>query len=311
MSNPDPAILTEEVVQQRMKRAQDASVDGVQYRMYMGVTADMEQVKRAADIYTRYEEVVGIKLFAGHSVRNLGIIRRDDQYRVYQTLTAVGFNGVMPVHCEKESCMDHTKWNPTVPVSHCMARPAQAEVESVEDQIELAMETKFSGKLHIAHISTPEAVLLVDDARRSGMNISCGVCPHHFVYDCNQMFELDGILWKMNPPLREPGKPQQMLEYLRAGKIDWIETDHAPHSLTEKLQHPFMSGIPGLPWWGLFEEFLRFNGFSDKRIREVTYENVLARFNLDIEYPERPRVDRRNDYPFNPYAPLEELLKYR
>ena len=310
MTNTEPPVMDEETLLRRLKLADDADVPEVFYGSYMGLTADPEQIKKAVEIYRKYfPRVVGFKLFAAHSVGGLGVIRFEDQFIVYGTLARAGYDGVMTVHAEKESELITKLWDPRIPISHCLARPEKAEIESVKDQIALAKYTKFRGKLHIAHISSPLAVDLVDEAvRREEMNISCGVCPHHFIYDMSKMFNKNGVLWKMNPPLRNSDYPSKMLEYLRIGKIDWIETDHAPHSLDEKTKEPFMSGIPGLPWWPMFIEYLRYNDFTEKRIEEVTFSAVRNRFRIDIEQSAREIKDRRKDYPFNPYKPIERKI---
>lgn len=312
MTNSDPPVLDEETLLRRLDLAEDANVPEVFYGSYIGLTAEPEQLKSAVKIYRKYyPRVVGFKLFAGHSVGKLGVIRFEDQLIVYSTLAEEGYDGVKVVHAEKESELITKAWNPRIPISHCLARPEKAEIESVKDQITLARYTKFKGKLHIAHISSPKAVDLIDEARKQGMNISCGVCPHHFVYDMSKMFNENGVLWKMNPPLRNLNDPSIMLEYLRIGKIDWVETDHAPHSLDEKIKEPFMSGIPGLPWWPLFVEYLRFNNFSDKRIEEATYSAVRDRFGIDIKRNIREIKDRIKDYPFNPYTDIEEKIGWK
>jgi len=120
----------------------------------------------------------------------------------------------------------------------------------------------------------------------------------------------NGLLWKMNPPLREPESRKKILELLKKGEIDWIETDHAPHLYAEKMGSPYMSGIPGLPWWPLFVEYLRKENFSDARIRELTFDNIAKRFDLDVPYRMPTKlVDRRGDYPFNPYSSLDVLVR--
>ena len=67
-------------------------------------------------------------------------------------------------------------------------------------------------------------------AKAQGLDISSGVCPHHLVFDWRQMEQSDGLLWKMNPPLRNAETRKTMIDYLKEGKIDWVETDHAPHT---------------------------------------------------------------------------------
>jgi len=150
MPNTDPPLMTRDLVQERLLLAREANVPEVFYGLYMGLTADPGQVKRAVDIYREFPDVVGMKLYAGHSVGKLGIIIVEDQAVIYETLAREGYDGVLAVHAEKEDCLHPEVWDPTHPVSHCHARPEKAEVESVQDQIRLAQQANFSGKLHIA-----------------------------------------------------------------------------------------------------------------------------------------------------------------
>lgn len=175
----------------------------------------------------------------------------------------------------------------------------------------MAKESGFNGKLHIAHISSPRAVDLVVQANEQGMDVSSGICPHHFIYDWNQMYDENGLLWKMNPPLRELDSRERIFQYLRDGKIDWIETDHAPHTLEEKTGNPYMSGIPGIAWWPIFEEFLRQQNFSDTQIEELTFSNIVRRFGLNVGRSHRPLKDRRADYPFDPYQKMAGELGWQ
>ncbi len=308
MPNTDPSLTTRDLILDRLRIAKDANVPRVFYGLYAGLTADPEQVRRMVDVHREFVQVVGMKLYAGHSVGNLGVVEEGAQRVVYETLAKEGYDGVLAVHCEKEPAMDHKLWVPSDPMTHCFARPENAEIESVADQLRLARETGFKGKLHIAHVSAPKAVDLVVGAREQGADVSCGICPHHFVYDWQQMYDEDGILFKMNPPLRSPESREKIFRYLREGKIDWIETDHAPHSLVEKTGSPYMSGIPGLAWWPLFDEFLAGQNFSDRQIEALTFSNVLDRFGVDIEKSRRGFKDRRKDYPFDPYAKIAEEI---
>lgn len=311
MPNTDPPLLSRELVEQRLKIADAANIP-VFYGLYMGLSADPEQVKQAVDIHRElFPRVVGMKLYAGHSVGNLGVITVENQRLVYEVLTREGYTGVLAVHCEKETTIDHALWTPTQPITHCLARSETAEIDSTADQILLAMETGFKGKLHITHISSPKAVTLVSAAKQAGMDISCGICPHHFIYDWSQMISENGLLWKMNPPLRSKESRTAMMEHLRQGNIDWIETDHAPHCLNEKMEHPYMSGIPGLAWWPVFDEYLQRNNFSHSHIEQLTFSSIAGRFGIAITRTKRVLRDHREDYAFNPYQPIEKLLGWK
>ncbi len=313
MPNTDPPIIDRETLEARLRIAKDANVPEVFYGIYLGATADAEQLKRAVDLYWEFfPHIVGFKLYAGESVGNLAVVNFSDQLKVYQTLAKVGYDGVLGIHAESEKVMRKSIWNSSNPISHCIARPPEAEVESIKEQLILYNDSKLQAKIHIHHVSCPESVELVRKAKKSGVKISFGVCPHHFFYNQEKMNSENGILWKMNPPLRPAGYNVKMLEYLRSGEIDFIETDHAPHSVEDKFEK-HMSGIPGLPWWPMFIEYLKRNDFSGKRIEEVTFGNAQKIFGIDIKKRRNPILrDRTKDgqyAPFGYYRELEEFVE--
>jgi dihydroorotase len=108
-----------------------------------------------------------------------------------------------------------------------------AEASIVERDVQLAQQ--FSGaRLHVAHLSTADALKAVRRGRRSKARVTCEVTPHHFgltdadIPDYNTNF-------KMNPPLRSGGDREAILVALADGTIDAIATDHAPHAPHEKI----------------------------------------------------------------------------
>jgi dihydroorotase len=123
--------------------------------------------------------------------------------------------------------------------------PSIAESEIVERDARLAEAT--GGRLHVAHISTADALKAVRRGKRTKARVTCEVTPHHFtlidedVVDYNSNF-------KMNPPLRSAADRESVLVALADGTVDAIATDHAPHALHEKQMEferaPF--GIIGL-----------------------------------------------------------------
>lgn len=310
MPNTDPAITNRDVLEARLKLAKDANVPEVFYGVYLGATANTEQLKRAVELYRKFPQVVGFKLYAGESVGDLAVVNILDQMNVYRVLAEEGYDGVLGIHAESERAMRKSVWNPSNPITHCIARPPEAEVESIKEQLILYNDSKFPGKIHIHHVSCPESVEIIGKAKKKGVRISSGVCPHHLFYNQEKMNSNDGILWKMNPPLRPRGYNMKMLELLRDGKIDLIETDHAPHSTEDKFEK-HMSGIPGLPWWPAVVEYLKMNNFSDKRIEEVTFGNAQKIFNIDIDKRINPSLnDRTRDeqYAGGYYLDLENFL---
>ncbi|MED3655427.1 dihydroorotase [Heyndrickxia sporothermodurans] len=100
---------------------------------------------------------------------------------------------------------------------------------------------------HVCHISTKESVRLVRDAKRAGIHVTAEVTPHHLLLCDEDIPSLD-TNYKMNPPLRGKEDREALLEGLLDGTIDFIATDHAPHTSEEKSKGmssaPF--GIVGL-----------------------------------------------------------------
>jgi len=309
MPNTDPPIMTRDLVIERLRLAQDANVPEVFYGIHMGLSADPEQVKEAVAVYREfYPRVLGFKMYAAHSEGRLGIIRVDDQYVIIDTLSQEGFDGVLAVHPEKESRMHHKIFTSKTPESHCFARPEITETEAIRDIMGFGYLTNFLGNIHFVHVSTSLGVKYINRAQQRGQRVTSGVCPHHLYYDWTQMFREDGLVWKMNPALREPGESKRLIEYLKDGRIDILETDHAPHTYDDKFID-CASGVVAEPWWPVFIEFLRYNGFSEKRIEEVTLTKAAEIWGIDVRVP-RNRIikDHRQDYSTNPWKSMEELV---
>ncbi len=280
--NTDAPVLREQDVEDRLRLV--SLKKKKMYSLYVILTGDENQIKSAVRCHEKYREVAGLKLFAGHSTGNLGVVSLEDQPKAFKTLEELGYKGVLAVHCEKDSLIKKDEkgnqdWNPCMPITHAYARPKEAEIESVRDQINLAMATNFKGVLHICHISCPEAVELVYSARKE-IRITCGVTPHHIMFSDEKLKDLScGLQYKTNPPLRSAEDVEKLRQQLKDGKIDWIETDHAPHAYGEKVRPPFESGYPSLYWYKEFvTDFLPGIGVEKSLIEKMTYANIVNTF---------------------------------
>jgi dihydroorotase len=324
MPNTDPPLTSREAILRRIGDA-DAALHGLGISLFHGVYAGLTAVPRQVEEMVRswrelFPRVVGLKMFAGHSTGNMGIVDPREQALVYRTLAALGYTGVLAVHCEKEELLRPSEWDPSRPVSHARARPPGAEVASVDDQKRLARKAGFAGILHVCHISTPWALDLLhgthegapsatvsrSDAAAAGvppgLRVTCGLTPHHALLDANMMEGPDGLLLKVNPPLRPLPMPSLMLQRLLNGDIDWIETDHAPHTRKDKMEG-FASGIPGLPFCPRFVKLLSDKGLSKARIDEMTHGAVCRAFGVSISRSGRaPEPGLEREYEFDPFT---------
>ncbi|KYH29257.1 MULTISPECIES: dihydroorotase [Clostridium] len=92
-------------------------------------------------------------------------------------------------------------------------------------------------RLHMAHVSTKEAIGYIIQAKKEGVKITCEVTPHHLALTSEYEY-------KVNPPIREKEDVDFLVKAIRDGFIDAIATDHAPHTAEDKLNRaPGISGI--------------------------------------------------------------------
>ena len=310
MPNTDPPLTSKRTILERIVLADKAiSKLGITmfHGLYAGVTSNEKQIRNVVKVYHDFfPRVVGLKMYAAHSTGNLGVIDEDSQRKVYRQLASLSYKGVLAVHCEKESLIQHDLWNPDEPYSHVLARTIDSELVSVEDQIKFAREENFEGTLYICHVSVPETVKRIHKANRKlskqkrSLKIVCGVTPHHALLDEVMMLANNGTMLKMNPPLRPRYMQKQILKHLTHGNINWIETDHAPHTLEDKVLGN-ASGIPGFPFYPHFISYLT-NYLTQEQLAALTHANIEHVFGIKI--PTTPRkfdYGLSDEYSFNPY----------
>src|SRR5204863_928963 len=109
---------------------------------------------------------------------------------------------------------------------------AAAEASIVERDVQLAQQ--FTGaRVHVAHLSTADALKAVRRGKRGRTRVTCEVTPHHFTLIDENVGEYD-TNFKMNPPLRSAADREALLVALADGTVDAIASDHAPHATHEK-----------------------------------------------------------------------------
>ncbi|MFH1423444.1 MAG: dihydroorotase family protein [Candidatus Nealsonbacteria bacterium] len=274
-------IFSEEDAKARISLAESRN-PVIPYFFYMGLTANKEQIKEAVRIVKDYPQVVGLKMRTIDSPNFPGVSREKDQSQVYQILTELDYKGVLMVHCEKQSKLNPKLWDPLRPWTHSSAHPPGAEFASIWDQIWQAEEVGFKGQLHIAHISCPESVKLVARAKKV-MAITCGVTPHHILWDSDRLKGGMGLFNKVDPPLRNIEKVLELRKCLIAGEIDWVESDYAPHTVPEKLTPPYLSGIAAYGLYQVLLDWLKQKGVTDEEVANLTYWNIKKVFGEKLE----------------------------
>ena len=122
--------------------------------------------------------------------------------------------------------------------------PAAAEETMIARDIILVRLT--GARLHIAHVSTAHGVQLIREAKAEGLPITAEVTPHHLTLTEEAVRTYDTNT-KVNPPLRTKGDVDALIEGLKDGTIDCVATDHAPHTVEDKVveYHYAANGISG------------------------------------------------------------------
>jgi dihydroorotase len=112
-----------------------------------------------------------------------------------------------------------------------------AGIPSVSESTMVARDATLAGyedgRVHFQHLSCVDSVEAVAAAKARGFRVSAEVTPHHLLLTEEDVRGLDTRM-KMNPPLAAEADRRALVDGLRAGTIDCVATDHAPHARDEK-----------------------------------------------------------------------------
>ncbi len=181
-------------------------------------------------------------------------------------------------HCEDPLLLEQHK----AAATHEARRPAECELSATRFALAMIEKHQLQGKL--CHYSVGEGLPLIREAKRR-LNVgqhfapvrrlTVEVTPQHVFFDTDQITPDNRPWLQMNPPIRSPADRAAMLEALRDGAADYLATDHAPHSIEEKLHGH--SGMPQLDTYGPFVTWLLVEqGFAPERIAALCCANPGA-----------------------------------
>lgn len=174
-------------------------------------------------------------------------------------------------HCEDPEILEESKNEK----HHHERRPVKAESVATRDAIHLIEKYKLKGKL--CHYSSQEGLELVRTARARGVDISLEVTPQHLYFAIDELEEKFYRPLQMNPPIRMKLDRDTLLAALKQGEIQYLATDHAPHSKEEKSAGH--SGLTGLDTYGPFVTWIIHGGMDPRLVAKVAVENPGDFFN--------------------------------
>ncbi|WP_240842538.1 dihydroorotase family protein [Acidaminobacter sp. JC074] len=241
-----PPVYNTHILDNRIRIAKEKSMVNFAFYGAAGYENldDLDDLSRAG--------VVAFKTFLhpapiGRDEEFRGLTVRDDGelFRLFQKAADYDFrlcfhaenNDIIKACAEKLEIEDNSY--------HYKSRPKSAELSSVSTLIHLA--ESFKVKIGICHISCPEAIDLIQAAKKRGLDVIAETCPHYLVMDHGHIMKY-GAFAKCNPPLRSKEDVKGMWHHLSKRHIDTLCSDHAPFVLEEKNKgiKASYAGMPGI-----------------------------------------------------------------
>ena len=138
-------------------------------------------------------------------------------------------------------------------------------------------------RIHLCHISSRYTVWAIKQFKKMGCKVSAEVTPHNLIFTINDI-EDDGR-FKMNPPLGDEEDQKVLLEGLLDGTIDFIATDHAPHSVLEKSGglNNSLFGIVGLEtaFSSMYTYFVKTKKMPLELLLDLMSKKISDSFNIN------------------------------
>jgi len=219
MPNTKPELRSPALVEEKLRRLRSLSVTG--YGVYAGVPLGGVDPRELLS-----KPVIGVKVYP------------KDYYRV-ETLQAVreaATRGlIVVVHPEDPDTLPSYEY-----ACSRSTRGLWCELAGVRYASRLRDST--GARVHVTHLSSGASVELAKK-----LKLTCDTAIHYLVMDENHA-GADYCVYRVNPPLRGVTDRLSLLKLVAEGLVDAIVTDHAPHTLREKLGDPGTcpAGLTGL-----------------------------------------------------------------
>ncbi|AKU93275.1 dihydroorotase [Vulgatibacter incomptus] len=234
MPNTRPATTTAELLADKISRATGRAF--CDFAFYVGAGRDNTEELGELE---RLPGCAGVKIFMGSSTGDLLV--EDDESLA--RILASGSRRVA-VHCEDEERLrerKHLADEAADPRAHPEWRDEQTAFRATDRLLRLA---RAAGRrVHVLHVTTAEELQILAASRDLA---TVEVTPQHLTLRAPVCYETLGTLAQMNPPIRSGRHQEALWMALRAGVVDVIGSDHAPHTREEKAK-PYPASPSGMP----------------------------------------------------------------
>ena len=235
MPNTNPPTVNQQELNNKLARAADCSV--ANYGFFIGATPDnLHEINSA-------NPVCGIKIFMGSSTGSLLVHKEEDLQKIFAKGTRL-----IAVHAEDEERLRERNRKllregetSTDFRIHTRIRDDLCALIATQRATELSR--KFQRRLHILHLTSAQEVDYLRVHKTEYITVEC--TPNH-LFLTEDDYDRMGSFVQMNPPVRTKHDQQALWDGLHDGTIDFIATDHAPHTKQEK-RRPYPESPSGMP----------------------------------------------------------------
>jgi allantoinase len=137
------------------------------------------------------------------------------------------------VHCEEQSLLASVPSCRDIGEIDSFLESHSPLSERIATRAVLEMALCTGAKTHICHVTLPDMVDAVNDARGKGADVTVETCPHYLVFSDGDL-RTKGAFLKCAPPVRSGDAIDAMWRRVLGGKIDIISSDHSPSTLAQK-----------------------------------------------------------------------------
>lgn len=190
---------------------------------------------------------VGFKVYLNSPSQRINVDNDEDLLDVFMKVKEM--DRLVAVHAENKSIIENLRKKQNIAgdrttEAYLRTHPPIAETKAVERVIKLVKKTYVH--IHFCHISTKKALSYILEAKAEGLPITCEATTHHLLLSKKNVNKF-GNISITDPPLRSQMDVQALWCNLICRGVDLVASDHAPHTLKEKMDENVWNVPPGIP----------------------------------------------------------------
>lgn len=279
--NSEPPVLDAAALRTKRELAEQQSC--VDFALWGGlVPGNLDKLAGLRDA-----GAIGLKAFMSNS--GIDSFPRVDAKSLYEGMKRAAKLGLLvAVHAEDDALAEKFTAEQKKKGKHdakawLASRPVEVELAAIRQAVEFAGETGCA--LHVVHVSSPEGIALIEEARSQRVDVTAETCSHYLLLNDKDVAKL-GAPAKCAPPIRDEKNRVALWAELRAGNIHTIGSDHSPSPPEMKTSKDFFEiwgGIGGVQhgFQLLMSECAATADQDLPRLAAVLARNVARRFRID------------------------------